>query len=174
MRHPRFFTPPECGWLSEHEARSWLWREANGGMLAGAMTTTALLIPWILYALAAVVLFAPIFIFIKRKIRWGPWPLLALIFPYWAWFLTMVVMMRAFDEKVRAYHLDAWPQEKRIGNLLIEPLLIALAAAIIAFVRTRLHWREDCRVGATAILFWLLCLIAVIIALITPNLGGTM
>jgi len=116
-----------------------------------------MLLIWIIHVALAAVLSAPIVLFGARRVQWRAWELLAFILPFGAWwFLTS----------------RPGPSSRKGISNIGEPLIFSLAIPLAALTRLLLDKRVSEATCAGTVLFGQ-CLVAVLVELLTPNLGGS-
>jgi hypothetical protein len=111
-----------------------------------------MIIAWFVYAAVATVLTAPIVFLGRKRIFWEPWEFLALVIPYFVWLGLMLSGLKP----------------KSLSNL-VEPILIGIAAPVLALLRIGLSRKMDERLLAAG-LITILSLVAGAVYWIVPCL----
>ena len=113
----------------------------------------AMLFIWLVHAIIAAVLSAPIVFFGRKRVHWHFWELLVLILPYTVWCLLF------FSELARG---------KSMANF-AEPFIFALAVPVAALVRVAISSRVPQRLCA-GVLIATMCVVAAGVFFIVPPL----
>jgi hypothetical protein len=122
----------------------------------------AALTVWLVFAAVGALLSLPVVVLARRRVHWYSWELLAFVLPFWTLFgLDYLGILPSSD--------------KGIGNAFVEPIMVALTIPVAAIVRATggKGDKEGEKVFA-AVLLAALCLVAAIIFVVTPNLGGNL
>ena len=113
----------------------------------------AILLIWLVHAIIAAVLSAPIVFFGRKRVHWRFWELLVLILPFIVWYLLM------FSELAIG---------KSIANL-GEPVFFALAVPVAALARVVISSRVPERLCAASLIATV-CVVAASVFFIVPSL----
>jgi hypothetical protein len=117
-----------------------------------------LLIIWGIPTGIAALLSLPVILLGRHRVSWRLWELLALVLPFCVWISSGLV-------------LSHW-KTKGWGNM-IEPCFFSIGIPVAAIVRVVVG-RKFNETVFSIILIGFLCLVAVIVALVTPDLGGSL
>jgi len=113
----------------------------------------AMLWIWLVHAVIAAVLSAPVVFFGRERVHWRYWELLVLILPFTVWCLLMFSRLST---------------GKSLANL-GEPFYFALAVPVAAFVRVAISSQVPQRLCA-AVLIATICVVAAGVFFIVPSL----
>jgi hypothetical protein len=118
-------------------------------------TMTYISIAWLMHFGIAALLTAPIVFMGRRRVRWQPWELSALIVPFTVWALLMVS--------------DLSTRRKSLSNLFGEPIFFSLAIPIAAAFRVLLGSSVRESIFACGLIFSL-CVLTAIVFFVAPSL----
>ncbi len=105
------------------------------------------------------ILSLPVVYFGRRWVQWRPWELLSLLLPFGAWAVSYLILT------AHSSQFKSW------GNI-VEPYLICLSIPLGALVRVLAGKQRE--TVCAVIVMVLLCLIGALVAVLTPNLGGSL
>jgi hypothetical protein len=111
------------------------------------------------FAIAGV-LSLPVIFFGRRRVQWQHWELIGLILPFCIWAVSFWMLNSSSSGRLKGW------------NNMFEPYLFCLTIPIGAIVRVIVGYRSQAVCAVIVIVG--LCLIAALVALFTPNLGGSL
>jgi hypothetical protein len=108
---------------------------------------------------AAVILSVPVIVLGRRRVQWRIWELLGIVLPFCFWMAGDYLMTS------HSSNTKGW------GNM-IEPYFFCLGIPLGAIVRVVVGRKYE--IPCAVIVIVILCLSGTLVALLTPNLGGSL
>jgi hypothetical protein len=114
---------------------------------------------WLAHAVVAALLSLPVVLLGRHRVCWRRWELLAFVAPFCVWLALPYCLYTPSNAK-------GWDN-------LIEPLYFSIAVPVAALVRVAIGKRINETFSAAG-LIGVLCIVATLVYLLTPNLGGSL